>query len=103
LNNVHPDDRGIILDAQKAYLEDSNLHSFEYRIRCKKGDYRWVQSRGRALRDAAGRPTRTLGNITDVTERRQAEALIEESRSSLARAEEMALLVLLSQKVAADA
>ena len=64
----------------------------DFRLRCKNGDYRWVHSRGKALRDATNRPVRMLGTITDISERKQAEALIEESRNNLARAETMALL-----------
>lgn len=46
-----------------------NLH----RLRHSDGTWRWVQARGLAVRDEAGRVRRVAGSITDVTERRQFE------------------------------
>jgi PAS domain S-box-containing protein len=89
---IHPDDKATVTEAVGAHLEDNAPYALDLRLRCKDGGYRWVHSRGQVLRDAAGRPLRMLGTITDITERKQAEALVEESRDNLARAEMMALL-----------
>jgi hypothetical protein len=46
------------------------LFEDEHRIRHKDGVYRWVLSRGFAVRDAAGLAYRMAGAETDVTDRR---------------------------------
>ena len=43
------------------------------RLRRKDGTYCWVVSRGQVVRDALGQPTRFIGAIRDITERKQAE------------------------------
>lgn len=91
---IHPNDTAKIANMRKAYLAGAPDvgHVIDFRLRHKDGGYRWVQSRGKALRDTQGRPVRILGTITDITERKLAEALIEESLNDLARAEALALL-----------
>jgi diguanylate cyclase (GGDEF)-like protein/PAS domain S-box-containing protein len=71
LRRVHPDDVGRV----RAKLADHRegrapLFEDEHRIRHKTGVYRWVLSRGFAVRDASGRPHRMAGAETDVTDRR---------------------------------
>ena len=89
---IHADDKAVVTEAIRAHLEENSPYELDVRLRCKNGDYCWVRSRGKALRDAANRPVRMLGTITDISERKQAEVLIEESRNNLKRAEAMALL-----------
>jgi PAS domain S-box-containing protein len=89
---IHPDDRAAVAEAIRAHLEEDVPYKIDYRLLRSDGGYCWVQSRGKAVRDAANRPVRMVGTITDITERKQAEALIEESRNNLERAETMALL-----------
>src|SRR5690606_18688908 len=44
--------------------------------RCKDGSWKWVLSRGMVIsRDARSRPLRMIGTHTDVTERKESEAL----------------------------
>lgn len=89
---LHPDDKVANTEAVRAHLEENKAFMVDHRLRCKNGDYRWVQSRGKALRDAENRPVRMVGTITDITYRKKAEVLIKESHDNLARAEAMALL-----------
>ncbi len=49
----------------------------EGRILCKDGTWKWVLSRGMVIsRDADGKPLRMIGTFTDVSSRRESEALI---------------------------
>ncbi len=46
----------------------------EIRLRTKSGKYRWFLDRGKVVtRDASGNPTRMVGTITDIEERKQTE------------------------------
>ncbi len=45
----------------------------EHRMRHDDGTYRWVLTRGLAVRDATGRAVRAAGSQTDVTQRKAAE------------------------------
>ncbi|MDO8877382.1 MAG: PAS domain-containing protein [Pseudolabrys sp.] len=89
---IHPDDRPRVAEATRAHLDEDKPYDLEFRLRHKNGEYRWVHSRGKALRDETNRPVRMLGSMTDVTERRRAEAAVNESHTNLERAERMALL-----------
>ncbi|MGE0642092.1 MAG: PAS domain S-box protein [Nitrospira sp.] len=69
---VHPDDADRVHQATCHHLDTREPYDVELRVRMKDGNYRWFRDRGQAVWDAAGRPVRMVGSITDVTERRQA-------------------------------
>ncbi len=72
--SIHPDDRVRVEQALRAYLAgESPEYSAEFRARHRDGSYRWMLSRGVAVRDAAGRPIRFAGTRIDITARRAAE------------------------------
>ena len=74
LARIHPDDRDGFDRALEAHLAGGSEHlEHEYRIRREDGSDAWVLTRGLAIRDAAGRPTRMAGSMSDVTQRKQAE------------------------------
>ncbi len=76
---LHPDDRSAVDTALKLHLEGCQPYSIELRMRHKDGSYRWVLSRGEALRDETGRAYRMVGAIADITERRKIEEALQES------------------------
>lgn len=92
INLIHPNDRVAVDKAMQAHLAGEAPYSMEFRLQGKDGEYRWVQSRGKAQCDAAGRPTRMLGTLTDISGRKQAEAALKENHTNLARAEMTAQL-----------
>ncbi len=72
--HLHPDDRARALSSLREFLAGgSDDYEQEYRLLHKDGSYRWILSRGVAVRDAAGRPVRMAGSHTDITERKRAE------------------------------
>ncbi len=76
---VHPDDSASAMAAVRAHLDGDTSH-FEvtFRFRHKQGHYLWVLSRGLAVRDAEGNPSRMVGTHTDITAQKRAEeALIQ--------------------------
>nr|MBF0223677.1 PAS domain-containing protein [Desulfobulbaceae bacterium] len=72
---IHPEER------QKAYqinmdcvnnLTDS--FEFEYRMKTRDGDWKWILGRGQAVyRDASGKAVRMIGTHQDITDRKEAE------------------------------
>src|SRR5712692_3009189 len=71
---VHPEDRVRLrheIDAHLAGL--TPYHEAELRMLHKDGRYRWVLSRGVAVRDEAGKAYRVAGSQSDITERKLAE------------------------------
>jgi PAS domain S-box-containing protein len=74
---VHPEDLPRMLAALSGHLE-GRLPGYEceFRLRTADGHYRWVLSRGRVVEsDPSGRPLRAVGTLTDLTDRREADAL----------------------------
>jgi diguanylate cyclase (GGDEF)-like protein/PAS domain S-box-containing protein len=65
---VHVDDAARVREDLERHLEGSSPQfENEHRIRHEDGSYRWVLSRGIALRDAAGQSYRMAGSLTDIT------------------------------------
>ena len=65
---VHPEDLASVKQAITAHLEGTTAHfEYEYRMLHQNGTYRWILSRGLAVRDGSGRPSRIAGSQTDIT------------------------------------
>ncbi|MBB5191307.1 diguanylate cyclase (GGDEF)-like protein/PAS domain S-box-containing protein [Silvimonas terrae] len=79
-NQLHPDDREDVLDALRSYYNGAAAQfAIEYRRRTRHGQYHWFQCRGRLVElDESGSPTRLIGTVTDITERKQAQDRITE-------------------------
>ncbi|HRI39110.1 MAG TPA: PAS domain S-box protein [Nitrospira sp.] len=80
---VHPDDAALVHQSTNQHLTTREPYDVEVRVRMKDGSYRWFRDRGQAMWDSAGRPTRMVGSISDVTERRKAEEAIWKANSEL--------------------
>ncbi len=71
---VHPQDIDKLTAAIETHLEDASARlDSEHRVLCKDGSYRWMLTRGVAVRDDDGVATRMVGTQTDVTDRKRAE------------------------------
>lgn len=71
---IHPDDRKRTLAVLQDHLDGvQESYQVEHRLRHKDGAYRWILSRGAAVRDENGRPVRMAGSHADITQRREAE------------------------------
>jgi PAS domain S-box-containing protein len=81
LQLLHPADRDSVAEAARCAIEDGAPYETEYRIARPDGKTRWIQSKGVALFDAAGRPTRLVGVRADITERKLGHAAINEWKS----------------------
>src|ERR671932_1672354 len=79
---LHPEDRLRVSQAVAAHLQDNLDLEVEFRLLHTSGEYRYCIARGKAWRDAQGRPFRVSGIVSDITERKRAE----ESQRFLAEA-----------------
>lgn len=77
---VHPEDRDRVRRSIVRAVTDDIDFDVAFRVLLDDGGIRWVESRGRALRDGHGNATRLLGVSLDVTERKRAEELLERSQ-----------------------
>lgn len=74
LGRVHPYDATDVRSTLDRHLaDDSAAFELEYRMKCRDGSFRWVLTRGVALRDEDGTAYRFSGSQTDITERKRAE------------------------------
>ena len=87
---LHPDDRARIAAEFKACQNADQPFASEYRLRHRSGGYRWFRARGRLFRDETGRPTCMAGSVRDITEEKEAQESLRESRRVLSNAEQLA-------------
>lgn len=81
---VHPEDAGEEERARTQHLEGrSSYYYAEYRMRCKSGEYKWFQARGKVLRSASGGYIRFAGSMVDVTDRKSYESKLQMSYQEL--------------------
>ncbi len=80
LGPVHPDDRARLEAAMRRYLAgETDEFEVETRVLHKDGSYRWMLTRGVAVRDSGGRPIRFVGIGVDITEHMRSEQALRES------------------------
>jgi len=87
LKRVHADDLPRVQAMTTEHLATGRRYEVDFRLRHKDGSYRWVFSRGKAVRDASGRPVRMVGSTRDITELKEAQ----ENQSRLAAIVESSL------------
>jgi len=103
-SRIHPDDYNRVMSALNNHFETGVKYDVDYRHRHKSGEYRWQNSRGQAVLDERGKPTKMVGCISDITERKRAEeALKKRERDLKAKSRKLeelntALKVLLKQR-----
>ena len=86
--SVHPEDIHRVGENLKAYLDgDIPSYKVELRLRCKNGEYKWVLCRGTLVAsDGHGKPIRMAGIHTDISERKQVEDDLIQTREEAERA-----------------
>lgn len=78
-DRLHPDDRERCLEQLNQHLEGKTpFYQNEHQVRCADGSYKWVLDRGLVIsRSADGKPLRMIGTYSDISARKQSEALLE--------------------------
>lgn len=70
---VHADDRERVATALATSVRQLVPYNETFRVVRPDGSVRWTESVGRVFRDEAGRPSRVLGTVVDITDRKVAE------------------------------
>jgi diguanylate cyclase (GGDEF)-like protein/PAS domain S-box-containing protein len=75
---IHPDDAPGVFAALQPYMEGKpGSASVEFRMLRKDGSWMWTMGRGLVVeRDAEGKPLRMIGTNSDISNRKQAEAVV---------------------------
>ncbi|MDP4027831.1 MAG: PAS domain S-box protein [Gallionella sp.] len=73
---VHPDDLQQCLDGFVSAFDRREKFSMDYRLRRHDGEYRWIQDDGCPRYDNKGEFIGYIGYCLDITERKQAEAVV---------------------------
>ena len=82
---IHPDDLPQLKARFQLALETGTVQEMEHRRRNQAGEWVWIDSVGQVTeRDPSGKPLRLTGIHMDITERKQAEAELEQHRHHLA-------------------
>lgn len=90
LNRIHPEDLPRFTSAISDFVEGRSFElKFEQRIRCKDDHWKWTLARGMvAARDAAGKPLRLTGTLTDISETRRLTEKLQQSHDLLEKLSE---------------
>jgi len=85
IETVHPADRQHVLECIRRQDDgDVAFNTFEYRERHADGHWVWIESRGASIEwGKDGKPSRIIGTDTDISERKKAEAQLEETSRRL--------------------
>ena len=84
LHRIHPDDRESVGMAVETALRTKAKLLMDYRIVWPDGGVRWIAARGYPHFNENAEPDRLMGVALDITERKQAEAALEEARALVA-------------------
>ena len=80
LAQIHPADRQRVTDAVREAAATPRDFRLEFRTLWPDGTTHWVESFGRVMTDAAGRPVRVIGVAQDVSTRKQLEDQLQQAQ-----------------------
>ena len=82
-DHLHPEDLDATLKAIEQHHQERVPYDVEYRLRTKRGEYKWFRARGQAIWDEHGKAFRMAGSIQDINERKQMEKKSQSLRDEL--------------------
>jgi PAS domain S-box-containing protein len=81
--SIHPGDLEAVVAVLGTAIETGAKYHFEYRNLLLSGEVCWLASSGQVLMDAEGYPSRAIGTIANVTERKRLEERLQHATDSL--------------------
>jgi PAS domain S-box-containing protein len=85
---THPDDRVFSAAQLSASYTGEDEYAIEKRYMRKDGSIIWVLINWRVVRDAGGKPLRSVANVQDITARKLAEEALRKSQEALQESQE---------------
>ncbi|MEX0966310.1 MAG: PAS domain-containing protein [Bacteroidia bacterium] len=80
---LHPEDRERVEETIRVAITHQRPYRFHHRIINTRGEVRWLHSLGETVVDDKGKPTGLIGTAQDVTDLKNAEALIKDKNREL--------------------
>ncbi|HEY3273709.1 MAG TPA: PAS domain S-box protein, partial [Methanocella sp.] len=93
IDTVNPEDRDSVNTAVDATLQKGEYYKIDYRVIRQDGAEHTVHAEGKVHLDAAGKPDRMFGTVQDVTERKNAEEILEKYRLFSENAHDIVLFI----------
>lgn len=99
-NRIHPEDSNRVKQANKNTIENGDDYDIDYRIIWHDNTIHWLREKGAVLRDNTGKAVRMLGTTIDITESKQAEELLQQSKERYRKlAQQKELLYRISNQI----
>jgi len=89
LDYAHTADVPLLLEGKSELLAKGHV-TREFRLRANGAGYSWAQIEVRLVRDEEGRPLEGVGYLLDISQRKEAEQILQEREASLAHAQAIA-------------
>src|SRR5207248_9124534 len=89
---VHAEDLPHVLELFKRAMASGIPFNFEQRLRRFDGEYRWFDNRGVPIRDDSGRIARWYVLLTDIDDRKQALARLDQMQSDFAHMNRVSMM-----------
>jgi PAS domain S-box-containing protein len=80
---VHPDDREPVWNAIQTALKEQRPYTLTYRLHTASGQEKWVWEQGQGIYASSGELLYLEGFITDISDRKHAEAALQQSEQRL--------------------
>lgn len=97
---IHPDDLAVVKERYGHSLANGEPYAMQHRLRRSDGEYRWVETRTAAMRNAEGAIVQWNGVCFDIEDQVRAQEELRLAQERLARASQAASLAELSASIA---
>ena len=82
---IHPDDYDEVIQRLKTFFISGEVLEMELRIRKKGGEYIWIHSKSRIVRDEYENKLRATGTITDISGQKRIELELRQNKEDLTK------------------
>jgi PAS domain S-box-containing protein len=91
---IHPDDRERVAEALAHFVKQGRDEcQIEHRILTPDGKVRWIEVRGKLLKDPQGQPLQFTGTVIDITQRKEAETALRLTQFAVEQSPEAVFLI----------